>query len=250
MHATRWTMAGLMILTVAVPMTTAAQETDSNAGNFMRPNWNLFLHGGYTSQGRLLLQRLPGEGERALRGDGGFNVGGGIGVDFLTRAGLRLSYTYATTDLAFRQDDGDDSEALDVDNVGELRSHIAALEGLRYFFNPHATFAPYATAGLVGAWWHLKPETTEVEATDGSTQFRIGAIGTLGVKARMSDHFDFRLEMASATVRNPFSGRSAFNSDGGITVDEPTRVSKTDFRVAAVYSFGSPRTNGRSARRQ
>jgi opacity protein-like surface antigen len=249
MRVRPWLVRGLFLL-AAAPAVTAAQQ-DSNSGNFVKPNWNLFVHGGYSNHGRLVLQRavttVPGAGERALRGDGGFNVGGGLGVDFLTRAGLRLSYTYASTDLAFRQDDGDDSELLDVEDVGKLRSHVVSLEAVRFILNPRSAVAPYGSAGFVGAWWQLKDETNLVGATDKDTQFRLGAIGTLGVKTRVTDHFDFRFEWSSATVRNPFGGRSSFSSFGGTTIDEPERVGKHDLRLAAVYSFGNTRTNGRTA---
>ena len=37
---------------------------------------------------------------------------------------------------------------------------------------------------------------------------------------------------------NPFDGNRAFRSPLGVTYDQPSRVSKQDWRVAAVYYFG------------
>jgi hypothetical protein len=54
---------------------------------------------------------------------------------------------------------------------------------------------------------------------------------------RFSCGYDIRLEAASATVRNPFTGADSFTASGGATVDEPGSVGKTDYRLALVYNF-------------
>jgi hypothetical protein len=252
---TQWLVTALLCSAVMVPAKLAAQEIDREkvkaevkedvkeaVKSIFGPHWKLFVHGGLSSQGRMVVQRspiiLPPNGERALNGDQSYNFGGGAAVDFLVHVGLRVSYTYSSMDLAFREDDGNGSRALDVDNVGRLRSHIAALEFVRYMFPHVVKVSPYASLGLVGSWWVLHQETEMVQPTGGSTQFRMGAIGSFGIRAKLNRRVDVRLEAASATVQNPFTGRSSFRAFGGTTIDEPTRIPRTDFRLALSYGFG------------
>jgi opacity protein-like surface antigen len=217
----------------------ARDEEEISGRDLMRtifgPNWNLFGSGGLSTSGRLLLQRPVGGGERALKRENGFNLGVGAGVDILPRVGLRLSYTYTSSDLAFRTDNGDGSNALDVDDIGKLRSHAAAIEVIRYMLRSRASITPYGSVGFVGAWWMLGDESASVAAGTGSTQFRFGAIASLGLQLRLSENFSARLEAASSSVRNPFTGNESFQAFGGVTVDEPTRVNTTDFRLSGVY---------------
>ena len=168
-----------------------------------------------------MLQRPAGGGERALRGEDGFNLGAGVGVDLMPRLGLRLSYTYASSNLAFRTDDGDGSNALDIDDVGKLRSHAAAVEFLRYVLPTRAAITPYGSAGFVGVWWMLDDESAFVVAPTGATQFRFGALATIGLQLRLAERLSTRFEATSSTVRNPFTGNESFQALGGVTVDEP-----------------------------
>ena len=211
---------------------------------FLHSSWNVYLHGGLTNHSRFMLQRpgpaIPGAGERALRSEGGYNVGLGAGVDILLRTGFRMSYTYSSNDLEFRTDNGDDSFDLDVSDVASLNSHVVSAEIVRYMLPARSGFTPYGSAGLVGTWWVLDQSSALVVPGGGSTQFRFGAIGSIGLQAKLSNNFFLRLEDAFATVRSPFTGQESFRSLGGTTIDEPTRITKTDFRLAAVYRFGKP----------
>jgi outer membrane protein W len=245
MRPLRWlVVVSLLCGLTAVPARTAAQARDEEDTGFdvMRALFgagrNLFVHGGLTTSGRLMLQGAAGGGERALKSEDGFNLGAGVGVDILPRVGIRLSYTYTTGNLAFRTDDGDGSNALDIADVGTLRSHVAAVELIRYMLSTRASITPYGSAGLVGAWWVLDDESGFVAAPTGSTQFRFGALATIGVQLRMAERVSTRFEAVSSSVRNPFTGNESFQAAGGATVDEPTRVNRTDFRLVGVYHFG------------
>jgi opacity protein-like surface antigen len=246
-------LAGLVagaIASFAVAPTTARAQNGNDNDETIRnlfsalfgPNWNVFAHGGASTNGRFLLQGpvAPSGGQRALRADNSFNVGAGAGVDLLPRVGVRLSYTYTDSDLSYRTDDGDGSEVLDVDDTGALRSHIAAIEIIRYMFPARNTVTPYASAGVLGTWWVLDEESLLVTAAGGSTQFRFGALASFGVQFNIGGGVHGRLEVASQSVRNPFTGDQSFLAAGATTIDEPGRVTKTDFRLVLVHRFGTP----------
>jgi outer membrane protein W len=141
-------------------------------------------------------------------------------------------------ELAFRDDTGNGSERLDVDDLGTLKQHVGTVELLRYMLAPRRAIVPYGSAGFVGTWWMLDDNTARIDDAGGKTQFRFGAIGSLGVQLHATESIDIRVEAASMSVRNPFAGGNSFRALGGTTIDEPTRVNRTDFRLAAVYNFG------------
>jgi hypothetical protein len=236
----------MMLLCAAAPTTSnaqARQEPDNRVDNLFRalfgPNWNMFAHGGVSSNSRFILQDASGGGgQRALKSENTYNVGLGAGVDLLPRTGFRLSYTFASSDLVFRTDNGNGSEMFDVEDGGTLQSHTAAVEVLRYMLPPQSFVTPFATAGVLGAWWVLDDESALIARSGGSTQFRLGALATFGVQATLGDGFSARFEVASASVRNPFTGNESFQAMGGTTIDEPGRVNHTDFRLSVAYSFG------------
>lgn len=255
MRTLRWLVVGLMCASTVLPNGIEAQardEEDDVDQNVMRAilgsSRNLFINGGLSTSGRLMLQRPAGGGERALRREDGFNVGVGAGVDVMPRLGLRLSYTYTSSNLGFRTDDGDGSNDFDIDDVGKLRSHAASVEFLRYVLSTRAPITPYGSAGFVGVWWILDEESALVAAPTGSTHFRFGALATIGLQLRLAERVSARFEATSSSVRNPFTGNESFQAFGGVTVDEPTRVNTTDFRVAGVYQFGRREERGRRRR--
>jgi opacity protein-like surface antigen len=255
MRTLRWPVFGLMCALTALPSRTQAQarHEEEDVGRdvmqaMLGSSRNLFVNGGLTTSGRLMLQRPAAGGERALRSEDGFNLGAGVGVDVMPQLGLRLSYTYTSSNLAFRTDDGDGSNALDIDDVGKLQSHAAAVEFIRYVLPARAPITPYGSAGFVGVWWMLDEESALVSAPTGSRQFRFGALATIGLQLRLAERVSARFEATSSTVRNPFTGNESFQSFGGVTVDEPTRVNTTDYRVAGVYYFGRRDERGRRRR--
>jgi opacity protein-like surface antigen len=224
------------------------KETADDFGNdvlgaIFGSQWNVFLHAGTNSHGRFLLQRVPigngATGERKLRTHGGYTVGGGVGVDILQRTSLRFEYIYGDADLAFRTDIGNGSEQLDVDDLGRMETHALSAEILRYMLPSRAAFTPYGTIGLVGVWWLLNDVDDEIDAGD-NNEFRIGAQASFGVKLRATSHFDLRFEAATSSVRNPWTGRDSYRVLTGTTMEEPTRVSKSSVRLAAIYNFSKP----------
>jgi hypothetical protein len=250
MISTRRLVAAVFCLAV-IPATSAAQDRaeDEDFMNdlfeaVMGPNWNVGMHFSASNYGRFVLQRadMPGggEGERQLTATTDFSFGGSAGIDILPRTGARLSYTYGTSDLEYKTDVGNGSAMLDVDEVGGIKSHTVALEVIRYMLPSAAKVTPYVSAGLLGNWWVLRQETSLAVPSGGDTQFRGGALGSFGLQVRATRNIDVRGEVSTHTARNPFTGRESFRAMGGTTIEEPSRVGRTDFRLAIAYSFGKP----------
>jgi hypothetical protein len=253
----RWIVMAAALGLVGPSLTTAQNKDEADdfvhdvLGALFGPNWSLFVHGGFGNSGRFLLQRPAGSngGERALRGADAFSLGGGAGVDVLPRIGFRLDYTYTSNDLIFRTDNGDGSEDLDLSAIGTLQSHVATAEVVRYMLSNSVAVTPYASVGLAASWWVLDQGSAALAPAGGNSQFRMGALASVGMQAKVSEHFGVRLEAATASLRNPFTGRDSFRADGGTTVDEPTRVRQSDFRFIAFYKFGKSDRNKTSANR-
>jgi opacity protein-like surface antigen len=254
MSNSRWLVVALICSVVAMPTTSKAQVPDSTkaeAKDFVHdvlrallgPDWNLFAHGGATTDDRFVLQRAVNtiDGERALQSSTGFAVGGGAGVDILLRMGFRASYTFTSRDLNFKTNNGDGSNALDIDDVGTLKTHTAALEVIRYMLPTRAAINPYGTLGIQGSWWVLDEKSPLVTSNGAGTQFSGSPLFAFGVQFKASDKWSGRLEAALSSGRNPFTGNKSFRALSGPTIDEPTGVSRTDYRLAGVYHFGKPK---------
>jgi opacity protein-like surface antigen len=251
MSKSRWLLVASICSLVAVPTISKAQAPDSTkeqAQDFVRdvlrallgPNWNLFAHGGVTTDERFLLQQAvnPIDGERALQSATGFAIGGGAGVDILLRMGFRASYTFTSSDLNFRTDNGNGSNALNIDDVGTLKSHTVALEVMRYMLPSAAAITPYGTLGIRGTWWALHEKSPLVTSTGASTPFSVSPLFSFGVQFKASHKWSGRLEATLSSGHNPFTGNKSFRSLAGPVIDEPSSISRTDFRVAGVYHFG------------
>ena len=171
MPKSRWLVSAVVCSLVAMPMSSNAQAPDTltdQPQNFMRdvvghlfgPHWNMFLHSGWTTSDRLVLQQAaaPVDAQRSLETSSGFNVGGGAGVDILAHMGLRFNYTYTSSDLNFKTDHGNGANTLDINGVGTLQSHTIALEVMRYMLPARAAFNPYGTLGVQGTWWAAERE--------------------------------------------------------------------------------------------
>lgn len=242
MNSRTWSLLGSLCWIAAIPTAAAGQqETEVQSlgellGGLLGADWNVYAQGGLSGHGRFLLQEAA-DGERALNGEGAWNFGAGVGVNFLPRAGARMSYSYASTELGFRDDGGDGSDLGDVDGLGRLESHLASIEYVRSLLPADAAVTPFGSAGFVASWWVLEPGSQMLEPDGGGTQFRVGGVATLGLQARVGRVFDIRLEAASTRVRNPFTGADSFRAAGGSTIDEPGSVSRTDYRLVVVYNF-------------
>jgi hypothetical protein len=233
---------------VIVPASASAQDDEDFMNDLfqavMGPNWNAGLHFSASRIGRFVLQRVPlaggTDGERLLTATTGFSYGGSLGFEILPRTGARLTYTYGTSDLVYRTDVGNGSEMLDIDEVGGIKSHTLTFEAIRYMLPSAAKVTPFFTAGLIANWWVLNEETSLAVPSGGSTQFRGGALGSFGVQVRATRNLDLRAEVVTETTRNPFTGRDSYRAMGGTTIEEPSRVGRTDFRFAILYSWGKP----------
>ena len=255
MTKTRWqviasiALIGSLAATPAIAQAQVADSTKEHAQDFVRdvlhallgPNWNLFAQGGLATSDRYLLQQAPNpvDGQRSLQSATGWQVGGGAGVDILLRLGLRASYTYSSSQLNFRTNNGDGSKALNIDDLGRLTSHTVALEIMKYMLPARAMITPYATLGVQGTWWKLDEKSALVTGSGASTPFGITPNFAFGIQVKPVHNFSGRLEAALSSGRNPFTGNRSFRSlAAGPMIDEPTSVSHTDFRLAAVYHFG------------
>ena len=254
MPKSRWLVVALICSLVALPTISKAQAADSTkeqAQDFVRdvlrallgPNWNLFAHGGVTTTERFVLQQAVNQigGERALQGATGFDIGGGAGVDILLRLGFRASYTFTSSELNFKTDNGNGSDALNINDVGTLRSHTVALEVIHYMLPPSAAITPYGTLGIQGTWWTLHAESPFVTSIGASTPFGISPLLSFGVQGKASQKWSGRLEATLSSGHNPFTGHRSFRALAGPTIDEPSSVGRTNFRLAGVYHFGRPK---------
>jgi opacity protein-like surface antigen len=254
MSKSRWLVVALICSLVVMPTISKAQAADSTkeqAQDFVRdvlrallgPNWNLFAQTGLTTSERFLLQQAvnPADGQRALQSATGFDIGGGAGVDILLRMGFRASYTYASSKLNFKTDNGNGSNALNIDDVGTLKSQTLAVEVIRYMLPWRAAINPYATVGIQGTWWLLDEKSPLVTGSGASTPFSVSPLFSFGAQFKASNRWSARLEAVLSGGRNPFTGNKSFRSFAGPVIDEPTSVGRTDFRLAGVYHFGKPK---------
>ena len=186
-----------------------------------------------------LMQNVPG-GERALRGDNQLGWGLGAGFDITEKLGLRLGWTYTNTSMQYKDFSGSGSEALDADNLGKLKSNVAAVDIVHYFVGSRSLVAPYAGAGLSGVWSSLGTDGSALLTPGGSQQFHMGINASIGVQMRVIPQLFGRAEWNTMGTRNPFNGNRSYKTSAGDTFDEPSRLAKTEWRFAAAYYFGSP----------
>jgi opacity protein-like surface antigen len=251
MLKSRWLAFALLGSLVAMPTISSAQAADSTkeqAQDFVRdvvraligPNWNVFAQGGFATADRFVLQRAANtvDGQRALQTSTGFNVGVGAGVDILLRMGLRMNYSFSSSGLNFKTDDGNGSNALNIDDVATLKTHTVALEVMRYMLPSRAAITPYGTLGIQGTWWVLDEKSPLVTSSGASTPFAFGPLFSFGVQVKASDNWSGRAELALSSGHNPFTGNQSFRALSGPTIDEPSSVSRTEYRLAGVYHFG------------
>ena len=237
-------------LAVAAPAGAQSKTNDtlvtSMIDMLMDPGrWHIALHGGSGSFGNFLLQQTPA-GAVAVRADRSFAVGGGGGFDLDDNSQIKLDYTYTRSGMQFRDWTGTGSNLLDVSNLGHLTSNIVSLEAAHYFVGSRSLVSPYAGFGLAGAWAHLSPDITTntlnqtvfLTTPGGSQKFGMAGAANVGAQVRLTDEFFARAEWATMNTPNPFGGNRAFQSPTGVTYDQPSRVVKNEWRLAAAYYFG------------
>ena len=258
MSKSHWLVVAVICSLVATPTISNAQASDTTRADMkehpddfvhdilrsiLGPHWNAFAYTGFTTTDRFLLQLAnPVEGQRALESSTGGNFGLGAGVDILLRMGFRASYSYTSNKLNFTTDNGNGSTSLDVDNVGTIKSHTAAVEVIRYMLPARAAITPYATVGVKAMWWSLNENSPVVTSGGASNPFSFGPLASFGVQFKAAEKWSGRLEANIASGSNPFTGNKSFRVLDGLTLDEPTGLSHTDYRFAAVYHFGKSKT--------
>jgi len=248
MSKTRWLLVSLICSFVAVPTIARSQADTTNLihnimHGFAGPNWNVFANGGVTTGERfLLVQALdPAAGQRSLQTAAGWNVGGGVGVDLLPQIGVRLGYAFTSSNMNYRTNNGNGSSALDIDDVARLKANTVSLDALKYMLGSRAMVSPYGSVGLQMTWWSLDQKSNLVSSNGAGTPFSISPLVTFGVQVKAATHWSGRLEAVMAGGKNPFTGKSSFQSTAGPTIDEPTSVNSNSFKLAAVYHFGGPK---------
>jgi hypothetical protein len=199
--------------------------------------WSLSGNLATSRYGTFLMQNTPA-GERALRGERHLGWGLASGFDITDKLGLRLGWTYTNTNMHFKDFSGTGSDLLDVEDLGKLKSNIAALDVVHYFVGSRSLIAPYAGAGVAGVWSSLSPESAALITPGGSQQFHMGINANVGVQVRFIPQLFGRVEWNTMGTRNPFNGNRSYKTTVGDTFDEPSRVSKTEWRFAAAYYLG------------
>ncbi len=201
--------------------------------------WSLAANLATNRYSTFLMQNVPG-GERALRGDSHFGWGLAAGYDISDKLGVRLGWTYTNTNMQFKDYSGTGSDLLDSEDLGKLKSNVAALDIVHYFVGSRSLIAPYAGAGVAGVWSALGPEGPQLITPGGSQQFHMGINANVGVQIRIIPQTFGRIEWNTMGTRNPFTGNRSYKSTVGDTFDEPSRINKTEWRLAATYYFGEP----------
>ena len=250
MCKSRLLIVALFCSLVALPTTSRAQASDTLKAEatdlvhdviraLIGPHWNVFAQGGFSTSDRFVLQHAVNtlDGQRALEPAVGYNVGIGTGVDILLRMGFRANYTFTSNKLNFRTNDGNGSSALDIDNVGTVKSNTLALEVMRYMLPSRAAITPYGTLGIQARWWSLS-ENSPLVSSSGTTPFSFGPLFSFGVQVKATEKWSGRLEASLSSGGNPFTGKNSFRALSGPTIDEGSSVSRTEYRLAGVYHFG------------
>ena len=241
-------------LAVATPAGAQNANNDSLVtsvvGMLMEPSrWHVALHGGAGTFGNMLLQQSP-LGAVAIRANRSLAVGGGGGFDIDDNNQITLDYTYTGSQMQFRDWRGIGSNLLNVSNIGKLTSNVVAVSANHYFVGSRSLISPYAGFGVAGAWSHVSPDvvgasvfapntpTQFLETPGGSQKFGFGATANLGAQVRLTQEFFARVEWNTTNTPSAFNGNRSVQSPSFITYDQPSRVQKNEWRVAAVYYLG------------
>lgn len=238
-HALRAAALGL-----GFTLAPAAASSQGFLGRLLRvpagyPSYTLEAFGGLGQYGRLLLQGAPGTIEqRELRGNTGFAFGGAVGANLFPRTALRLGVSHTSADLEYNDDTGDSSDLLDLHGIGTLGSTVLSLEVMRYIFPEKVRLTPYLTAGYGVTWWNLSNEGVNGVLIGNGTEFRSGAVAALGLQYHVTRDIAVRLEATGQRMGNPFSGTDSFIPRTGFTIDEPTHVRHSIYKLDVAYTFG------------
>lgn len=217
----------------------AAQDGSDHSGTA----FTLEAYTGFSTFSRFIEQHvlidneeLPPIGERALKADVAYVLGGALGISLWGWTNVRLGYTWATTEFDYEDSSGFDRELLDIDDINSLNAHIISLEIVQLILGSRR-LSPYLLAGINGEFWVLgDPNLFDAINTDGS-RFRWGANAGIGLQYRASDPLAIRLEANSFVLGSPFRGRAAFWPTEGLTFDKPDNIRMPRYTLGLVYTF-------------
>ena len=236
----------IMALSIVAPTSLRGQDAGDAPWFAGFPAWTVEFHAGLANQGRFLLQAIdddfdPIVRQRRLSAANGFSWGAAVGVTVLPLGQLRLTFTRTSTDLDFEDDTGTGTDVLDDDDVAGLSSSVLGLEVRRYLFGPRVMFTPYGGLGIALAWWNLDERGVipTIVSGDDDSELRFAASATFGIRYRPTPNWAVSLEVADFEIGNPFTGDDSFIPVTGFTIDEPTTVRQTHFRIVGSYTFDS-----------
>ncbi|HEY8468629.1 MAG TPA: hypothetical protein VIL18_03250 [Longimicrobiales bacterium] len=252
-------MAGALVALALGPTTAAAQEEGAYRWYLGLRNFTAEVYVGLANHGRFLLQTLDTDvidvdtivigvdtlvfdvfgvnPQRKLTAGNSFSWGLALSARVLARTAARLAFNWTRMDLEYEDDTGIGSELFDQDDIGELTSTTLGLELMRFLLPEWRRFNAYGTAGVNITWWSLDDAFPAFLAVD-DTHVRLGGSAGLGLQYRPSRRFAIRLEAATLAPGNPFTGEDSFVPRTGLTIDEPSHVRQTNFRVHFAYTFG------------
>jgi len=242
MTAISRTAALAVLLVIAASSDLAAQRRPRPL--YTRPAFTIEIYTGFSTFSRFIEQHvlidddeLPPLGERSLKADVAYILGGSLGAWIRDGTAVRLGYTWATTEFDYDDTSGLDRSLLDLDDLNSLNTHIISLEVVQLIFGTRR-LSPYIIAGINGEFWVLgdRNRTDAILTTDGS-QFRWGANGGVGLQYRASSRVALRIEANSFLLGSPFRGRTAFRPASGLTFDKPDDISMPRYTLGLIYSF-------------
>lgn len=236
------TVALAVLLVLAGTSHLAAQRRPRH--RVTRPAFTIEAYTGFSTFSRFIEQHvlmdddeLPPIGDRSLKADVAYILGGALGAWIRDGTAVRLGYTWATTEFDYEDSSGLDRSLLDLDDLNSLNTHIISLEVIQLIY-VGKRLSPYLLAGINGEFWVLgdRDRTDAILTTDGS-QFRWGANGGVGLQYRASTRLALRLEANSFILGSPFRGRTAFRPAEGLTFDKPDDVNMPRYTIGIIYSF-------------
>lgn len=198
--------------------------------------------GGTANFGHFLEQRVDG-GERELRLDLTYAAAVAVSVEPVADTLVRVGTTLSSGSLAFEDDSGVGSDALDLDDLDTIFAAVIGVEALRYLLDREKRLVPYAAAGFTLAIWGLDDaedgrRARVVQPGDSSTLVRAGASAALGLELRLTDALGVRGEWNNLGLGNPFDGKDAYRVVDGVTFSEPEGVRLGRVTLGLIWHVG------------
>jgi hypothetical protein len=166
-------------------------------------------------------------------------LGLAAGFDITDKLGMRLGWTYTNTNMQFKDYSGTGSDFLDSDDLGKLKSNIAALDVVHYFVGSRSLSRRTPVPALPACGRHSVPRAAAHHPR------RLAAVPHGHQCERRRADSDHPSDVRAHRVEHhgdaePIHGNRSYKSTVGDTFDEPSRINKTEWRFAAAYYFGEP----------